>query len=240
MRRWEPRPRWPGLVARALGGTKLAPAAALKGAGTASDMQPRLALPTLCAAAGCALAFAPPVAGLPLGAYASVALLLVGGIGLLPVLVHGLLSLLAPWAGRRPLTMLAVERARRMHGMAAVAVGGVVASLALAVALTVMVASFRGSVLQWLDTALPAPLYLRAAGAGGVVATRPFRRGGTTPWWSCPVWNGPRRCASAACCWIPRDPRWRCWHAPSRAARLRHCRCATHRCPCLRAVSRCM
>ncbi len=100
-----------------------------------------------------------------------------GGIGLLPVLVHGLLSLLAPWAGRRPLTMLAVERARRMHGMAAVAVGGVVASLALAVALTVMVASFRGSVLQWLDTALPAPLYLRAAGAGGGGGDAPFPPG---------------------------------------------------------------
>ncbi len=85
-----------GLVARALGGTAGPGRRALKGAGTASDMQPRLALPTLCAAAGCALAFAPPVAGLPLGAYASVALLLVGGIGLLPVLVHGLLSLLAP------------------------------------------------------------------------------------------------------------------------------------------------
>ncbi|WP_220432984.1 hypothetical protein, partial [Raoultella terrigena] len=37
--------------------------------------------------------------------------------------------------------------------------------LALSVALTVMVASFRGSVMQWLDAALPAPLYVRAAGA---------------------------------------------------------------------------
>lgn len=163
---------WPARSAE-----RLAPAVALKGAGTASDMQPRLALPALCAAAGCALAFAPPVAGLPLGAYTSVALLLVGGIGLLPVLVHGLLSVLAPWAGRRPLPMLAVERARRMHGMAAVAVGGVVASLALSVALTVMVASFRGSVLQWLDTALPAPLYLRATGGGGGGGDAPFPPG---------------------------------------------------------------
>jgi putative ABC transport system permease protein len=42
-----------------------------------------------------------------------------------------------------------------MRGTAAMAVGGVVASLSLAVALTVMVASFRGSVIQWLDAVLP-------------------------------------------------------------------------------------
>ncbi|RZL86741.1 MAG: ABC transporter permease, partial [Variovorax sp.] len=41
-----------------------------------------------------------------------------------------------------------------------------VASLSLAVALTVMVASFRDSVTRWLDVVLPADLYLRAASAG--------------------------------------------------------------------------
>ncbi|MFM9900381.1 MAG: ABC transporter permease, partial [Polaromonas sp.] len=46
---------------------------------------------------------------------------------------------------------------------AAVAVSGVVASLSLAVALTVMVASFRDSVTQWLDVVLPADLYVRTA-----------------------------------------------------------------------------
>jgi putative ABC transport system permease protein len=39
----------------------------------------------------------------------------------------------------------------------------VVASLSLSVALTVMVASFRGSVTQWLDVVLPADLYARTA-----------------------------------------------------------------------------
>ena len=41
-----------------------------------------------------------------------------------------------------------------------------VASLALSVALTVMVASFRDSVTQWLDGVLPAQLYVRAAAGG--------------------------------------------------------------------------
>jgi putative ABC transport system permease protein len=44
-------------------------------------------------------------------------------------------------------------------------VAGVVASLALSVAITVMVASFREAVSAWLDTALPADLYARASGS---------------------------------------------------------------------------
>jgi putative ABC transport system permease protein len=67
--------------------------------------------------------------------------------------------------------MLAVERARRVRESAAVAVSGVVASLSLAVALTVMVASFRESVTHWLDVVLPADLYVRAAMGTGAADT---------------------------------------------------------------------
>jgi putative ABC transport system permease protein len=69
-------------------------------------------------------------------------------------------------APRHPLALLAVERARRQRNTATIAVAGVVASLSLAVALTVMVGSFRESVLAWLDTVLPADLYVRS-GSGG-------------------------------------------------------------------------
>ena len=50
-----------------------------------------------------------------------------------------------------------------MRHAATIAIAGVVASLSLAVALTVMVASFRSSVPEWLDTVLPADLYVRTA-----------------------------------------------------------------------------
>ena len=113
---------------------------------------------------GLLLAWAPPVFGLPLMAYVSVALLLVGGIGALPGLIGLALDRLAPRVGHHTLAMLAVERARRQRESAAVAVSGVVASLSLAIALTVMVASFRDSVTQWLDQVLPADLYVRSAG----------------------------------------------------------------------------
>ena len=49
------------------------------------------------------------------------------------------------------------------YRLIAVAVSGVVAALSLAVALTVMVASFRQSVTDWLDVLLPADLYLRTS-----------------------------------------------------------------------------
>ncbi|MFL6694151.1 MAG: FtsX-like permease family protein [Ramlibacter sp.] len=113
--------------------------------------------------AACMLALLPPIAGLPLAAYVSVGLLLVGGIASLPPAVALLYDRLAPLVGRL-LPLLAVERARRVRETAAVAVSGVVAALALAVALTVMVASFRDSVTRWLDVLLPADLYVRTAG----------------------------------------------------------------------------
>ncbi len=153
---------WPARQAQ-----RLPPAQTLKGLGAAGGGAHR-SLPGLALmGAGAALAFAPPVFGMPLAAYLAVGLLLVGGIALLPWAVQGLLRALQPLAARRLLPLLALERARRMRGTAAVAVGGVVASLSLAVALTVMVSSFRGSVIAWLDAVLPAPLYVRVAGSSG-------------------------------------------------------------------------
>jgi putative ABC transport system permease protein len=139
----------------------LAPAQALKGLGGA----PRATAPwwrgPLLLAAGALLALAPPLGGLPIAAYASVALLLVGGIACVPGLINGLLARAATPAS--PLVLLALQRARHERDAATVAVAGVVASLALAVALTVMVASFRDGVSRWLDQVLPADLYVRSA-----------------------------------------------------------------------------
>lgn len=80
---------------------------------------------------------------------------------------------------------------RRMRRSTTVAVGGVVASLSLAVALTVMVTSFRGSMMEWLDAVLPAPLYVRAAGR-----LQPCRSG-----------VAARRCRAAHCPALPGDER---------------------------------
>ncbi|MDQ0023348.1 putative ABC transport system permease protein [Variovorax paradoxus] len=152
---------WPARAAEAL-----PEAQTLKGLG-AAPVQTRshwLALGLITASA--ALANMPAVGGIPIAAYLSVGCLLVGGITALPWLIALLYDRVAPVFSQRVLPMLAIERARRMRGTAAVAVSGVVASLSLAVALTVMVASFRDSVTRWLDVVLPADLYLRATSSG--------------------------------------------------------------------------
>ena len=159
---------WPARAAQAL-----PEASTLKGLGAASAAPGSALARWLGLAmmlAGGLLALAPPIFGVPIAAYLAVGFLLVGGIATLPVLIGALYDRLARSVSAHLLPMLAVERARRMRGNAAVAVSGVVAALSLAVALTVMVASFRESVSRWLDAVLPAQLYVRTAGSGSSAA----------------------------------------------------------------------
>ncbi|HSW27803.1 MAG TPA: ABC transporter permease, partial [Burkholderiaceae bacterium] len=159
---------WPARAAE-----RLAPAQALKGLSSLGGARSRL-LPALALllAAG-ALALLPPWRGLPLAAYASVAALLAGGVALVPATVQALLT--PRVATRQPLLLLAWQRARHQRHTASAAVAGVVASVALSVALLVMVGSFRDAVSSWLDGVLPADLYLRTVGgaAAGDTNTLP-------------------------------------------------------------------
>ena len=120
------------------------------------------------------LCLAPPVWGIALAAYVAIGLLLVGGICLLPPVMALVFDRLAPLARGRVLPMLALERARRVGGSAAVTISGVVTALSLAVALTVMVASFRASVDRLLDVVLPADLFLRTASSAAATETAYF------------------------------------------------------------------
>jgi putative ABC transport system permease protein len=147
---------WPARQAQAL-----SPALALKGLGNPHAAAPRSWPGVALLALGSAAAFAPPIAGLPLAAYAAVAALLLGGVALVPPAVHLLLARAGQARGALPL--LALQRARFQRHTATAAVAGVVASLALSVALTVMVASFRTGVSEWLGSVLPADLYARTA-----------------------------------------------------------------------------
>ena len=169
-----------GVVAAVVGGwmparaaQRLAPAQALKGLSAGHDGALPAWVGPLLLIAGVLLALAPPVAEIPLAAYVSVSCLMLGGIACVPSAVGALLAGIAPPSNA--LALLAIERARHQRHTATIAVAGVVASLSLAVALTVMVASFRDSVTQWLDTVLPADLYVRAGSSltAGDVVTLP-------------------------------------------------------------------
>ena len=128
--------------------------------------RPRL-LPglVLLAAAGL-LCTLPARDGLPLAGYASVLLLLLGGVALTPAIAREVFVRLDHLVETRdaPAWMtLAVARASASSGMTRLALASVVASFAVMVAMGIMVSSFRDSVDRWLLTVLPADLYLRTA-----------------------------------------------------------------------------
>ncbi|MEY2882279.1 MAG: hypothetical protein RL490_3, partial [Pseudomonadota bacterium] len=132
-------------------------------------------------ATGGLAALGPPVAGLPLLGYAAMALLLAGGIAVMPFVARALLAPLQGRAARWPALDLAVKHLWGAPHAAAVALCGIVASTALMVAMAVMVASFRGSVDDWLVQILPSDIYLHveAADAGGLDAAAQARLAAT-------------------------------------------------------------
>lgn len=156
---------WPAVQA-----LRVQAAVALKSGVDATDprQRPRLRAAAVLLPLGALAALAPPVAGLPLFGYASIAIILAGGIAATPWLAR---VLLAPWQRRvetratrfAPL-YLALKRLWGAPGQAAVALSGVVASTSLMVAMALMVASFRGSVDEWMHNILASDVYLRIEG----------------------------------------------------------------------------
>ena len=109
------------------------------------------------------LAFMPAINDLPIAAYISIAFLLFAGLALTPWLVRHCFSLLARILAKRqsasPAFTFAIWRLSQAPASAAGLIAGVIAALALTVAMVVMVASFRDSMTAWLDQVLPADLY---------------------------------------------------------------------------------
>jgi putative ABC transport system permease protein len=124
----------------------------------------------ICLSLGAAFSFAPPVFELPLFGYLAIALLLIGGIGLMPRAASIAFRLLERVAERRaarhPVLALSLARLANAPGQASIALGGILASFSLMVAMGIMVSSFRVSVDDWMGHILPADLYVRTVDAG--------------------------------------------------------------------------
>ena len=152
------------------------PAPALK-AGSEDGAMSRLASPfpaLACLAAGGVLALLPPVGNLPLFGYAAVGLLLVGAIALMPrlaALTFGALE--RRYAMRGPGTLLTLARLANTPNQASIALGGVLSSFSLMVAMAIMVASFRVSVDDWLVGLLTADVYVRTSSAADTAGLKP-------------------------------------------------------------------
>ena len=145
---------------------RIAPAVALKNLGDAIDPRrtPAILPAVSLAGVGVAAALMPAVGGIALFGYLSIGLLLAGGVAAMPWLARALLAPLARRHFVSPAIELAVRRLWGAPSQAAVALSGIVASVGLMIAMAVMVASFRGSVDEWLGQILPADLYLTAGG----------------------------------------------------------------------------
>ena len=140
---------------------EVAPARALKAGDeqASPDAGDRSRLALLLLAAGGVMAFAPPVRNLPLGGYASIALLLAGSVLLVPVFAAALLGHLPP--PRNAIAALVLARLKSGLAQSAVSLAAIVVSFSLMVAMTTMVHSFRDSFERWLGAVLPADVYLR-------------------------------------------------------------------------------
>ncbi len=159
------------------------PAPALK-AGSEDVALAKLATPwpaLLCLALGGVLTQLPPIFDLPLFGYLAVALLLIGGIALMPrvsALIFAAISVAASRHGAAAMPVLALARLANAPNQASVALGGVLASFTLIVAMAIMVASFRVSVDDWLKHVLPADLYVRTAVSGDTRGLTPDEKNG--------------------------------------------------------------
>ncbi len=150
------------------------PAQALK-SGSEDVMLSRLSSPwpaISCLAAGALLTQMPPVFSLPVFGYLAVMLLLIGGIALMPRLAALVFAALSGVAqrGSNVVATLALARLANAPNQASIALGGVLSSFSLMVAMAIMVASFRVSVDDWLSQVLSADLYVQSATSGSTGA----------------------------------------------------------------------
>jgi putative ABC transport system permease protein len=155
-----------GACLPALDAARAPPARALK-SGDEQTMFQRLspAWPGLSLLAGGALlSQLGPVDGLPVFGYASIACLLFGAVTVMPCVAKNVFQGMGSFG--KPEFQLALAQLRAAPGQAAVSLAAIVASFALLAAMAIMVASFRQSVDRWLDTVIPADLYLRTTHAG--------------------------------------------------------------------------
>ena len=108
---------------------------------------------------GAALAWLPPIGGLPVFGYAAIAALLLGAVLLVPAITLKGLGL-APRT-RRVVLDTAVAQLRENVGLSALSLASIIVSFSLMVAMAIMIHSFRVSFDHWLGKLLPADLQLR-------------------------------------------------------------------------------
>ncbi len=111
----------------------------------------------------------PAIFALPLGGFAAMAVVLIAGIAVVPLLTQTISTLavrVTTFSSNHPFSIslwLAAQRLNRYPSTVSTALSAIVASVALASAMAIMVHSFRDSVDTWLGNILPADIYVRSS-----------------------------------------------------------------------------
>lgn len=160
-----------GSIAPALEAARAKPALALR-SGSEDVAMAKFSPPwfaVICLSVALLFTQLPPIFELPVFGYLAIALLLIGGIALMPRFTawffSRLLNQLQYYRLSAVLTLV-LARLANAPNQAAIALGGILASFSLMVAMAIMVTSFRVSIDDWLGHVLPADLYVRAAASG--------------------------------------------------------------------------
>jgi putative ABC transport system permease protein len=159
-----------GGVLPAIQAARRPPALALKAGDAEQDLSrlPGTAAGLALSAAGALLAWLPPIGGLPVAGYLSIAALLFGSVLLVPAATRRCLRAV-PATGRLVLDT-AFAQLRGSLGSTTVSLCSIIVSFSLMVAMAIMVHSFRDSFELWLGKLLPADLQLRLS-SGSDTAT---------------------------------------------------------------------
>ena len=154
-----------GTLQPALEASRIPTAAALKAADiTLEELRSRRVFIIALVIASAALLMLPPIAGLPLPGYVSIALFIVALVASMPAILKWLLARAprlkgVPWE-------IAIAHLQGTARQATLSLSAIVVSFTLMVAMAIMVASFRGSLDAWTQRLLPADIYLRAGYVG--------------------------------------------------------------------------
>jgi putative ABC transport system permease protein len=154
-----------GALRPALDAARVPTASALKAGDVASaQMRTHGRLVLGLALLAAAVLAVPPIAGLPLPGYVSIALLLIGTVVAMPSVVRFALGH-APRIRALPY-QIAIAQIAGTARYATLSVSAIIVSFSLMVSMAIMVTSFRTSLDHWAQQVLPADLYVRVGYVG--------------------------------------------------------------------------
>jgi len=154
-----------GALGPALQSARVPTSSALK-SGDVASVEPRshFGLAGILAVLALMALLLPPVDGLPLPGYVSIALLLIAVVAALPGIVRAVVRLAprVPWLS----CQLALAQIGATARYASLSLAAIVVSFSLMVSMAIMVTSFRTSLDHWTQRLLPADLAVRAGYVG--------------------------------------------------------------------------